>query len=489
MKVKQVEVTANVAWSPKDNYPILLAAGTAAQQLDASFDTTSVLDVYSLNLGEPDHAMPKVASMPQEHRFHSLVWGSTPQMSQGVMIGGMERGFLQVFDAARLLKGGQDNPLLFSKDKHVGAVNALDLNPFQGNLLASGASDSEIFIWDLNKLTMPMTPGAKSQPLEDVRAVAWNRQVQHILASTSPSKCVVWDLRKNEPIIKVSDSNAGGRMRYKPVAWHPEVATQLCIASEDDHSPAIQIWDLRLASSPLKTLDAHTKGVLSVAWCQEDSDLLLSCGRDNKIICWNPNSNVDGGEVLCQLSHSSQWSFNVAWCPRNPAVIAASSFDHRVSIYSLMGGQEQVEACSSNIADSFPGMENMTPVAPTTAPKTQSVQLKQPPKWMRRPCGANFGFGGKLVTFEFDRKESKKSSIKLGTVITEPSLVERSMKLETSIQNGNLTEFCEAKIAGDSANVNRNVWQYIKANFEQDPRIAFLTLLEYEPNEIREKVS
>jgi len=39
--------------------------------------------------------------------------------------------------------------------------------------------------------------------------VAWNRQVQHILASASPGgRCVVWDLRKNEPIIKVSDQSA-----------------------------------------------------------------------------------------------------------------------------------------------------------------------------------------------------------------------------------------------------------------------------------------
>lgn len=33
----------------------------------------------------------------------------------------------------------------------------------QSNLLASGANDSEIFIWDLNNFSVPMTPGAKSQ--------------------------------------------------------------------------------------------------------------------------------------------------------------------------------------------------------------------------------------------------------------------------------------------------------------------------------------
>lgn len=51
-----------------------------------------------------------------------------------------------------------------------------------------------------------LTHPVSTQPAEDVSVVAWNRQVQHILASASPSgKAVVWDLRKNEPIIKISD--------------------------------------------------------------------------------------------------------------------------------------------------------------------------------------------------------------------------------------------------------------------------------------------
>ena len=37
MKVKEVNRTANIAWSPASQYPIYLAAGTAAQQLDATF--------------------------------------------------------------------------------------------------------------------------------------------------------------------------------------------------------------------------------------------------------------------------------------------------------------------------------------------------------------------------------------------------------------------------------------------------------------------
>jgi len=37
MKLKEIDRTANVAWSPASQHPIYLAAGTAAQQLDATF--------------------------------------------------------------------------------------------------------------------------------------------------------------------------------------------------------------------------------------------------------------------------------------------------------------------------------------------------------------------------------------------------------------------------------------------------------------------
>lgn len=87
--------------------------------------------------------------------------------------------------------------------------------------------------WPLNKVLYYLFSGTKTQPLEDILSVSWNKQVQHILASTFSSKCVIWDLRKNEPIIKLTDTVS--RIRWKVVAWHPEVATQLCLASGKWH--------------------------------------------------------------------------------------------------------------------------------------------------------------------------------------------------------------------------------------------------------------
>ncbi len=59
----------------------------------------------------------------------------------------------------------------------------------------------------------------------------------------------------------------------------------------------VQMWDLRYATAPMRTLERHKRGILSLAWCPQDSDLLLSASKDNCVLCWNPNSDVPGGEV------------------------------------------------------------------------------------------------------------------------------------------------------------------------------------------------
>lgn len=198
----------------------------------------------------------KIIFIKNFHRFHKIIWsplGCGGQYPQGVIVGGCESGHLQVYNVAKLLAG--EESLMSKQDKHVGPVRALDFNPFQSNLLASGAAESEILIWDLNNTTTPMTPGTKTQPFEDIQNVSWNKQVQHILASVFSSRCIVWDLRKNEPIIKLSDTQS--RVRWRALQWHPDIATQLWLASEDDQAPVVQLWDLRYATAPAKVINFY----------------------------------------------------------------------------------------------------------------------------------------------------------------------------------------------------------------------------------------
>ncbi|XP_061206896.1 protein transport protein Sec31A isoform X18 [Neopsephotus bourkii] len=506
MKLKEIDRTAMQAWSPAQQHPIYLATGTSAQQLDATFSTSASLEIFELDLSDPSLDMKSCATFSSSHRYHKLIWGphnmTSGETVSGVLIAGGENGNVILYDPAKIIAGDAE-VIIAQKDKHTGPVRALDVNMFQTNLVASGANESEIYIWDLNNFATPMTPGVKTQPLEDVSCIAWNRQVQHILASASPSgRATVWDLRKNEPIIKVSDHS--NRMHCSGLAWHPDVATQMVLASEDDRMPVIQMWDLRFASSPLRVLESHSRGILTIAWSMADSELLLSCGKDAKILCSNPNT----GEVLYELPTNTQWCFDIQWCPRNPAILSAASFDGRISIYSIMGGstdglrQKQVDQLSSSFGnlDPFGTGQPLPPLQlpQQTAPKSVVLPLKKPPKWIRCPVGASFSFGGKLVTFGNTKTQQQQPGVEqqqqrhhvyVSQVVTEKEFLARSNQLQEAVQCEGFVNYCQKKIDMAQADFEKNVWAFLKVNFEEDSRVKYLELLGYRKDDLRKKIT
>ncbi|XP_023971141.1 protein transport protein Sec31A isoform X15 [Physeter macrocephalus] len=504
MKLKEIDRTAMQAWSPAQNHPIYLATGTSAQQLDATFSTSASLEIFELDLSDPSLDMKSCATFSSSHRYHKLIWGPHKMDSKdvsGVLIAGGENGNIILYDPSKIIAGDKE-VVIAQNDKHTGPVRALDVNIFQTNLVASGANESEIYIWDLNNFATPMTPGAKTQPPEDISCIAWNRQVQHILASANPSgRATVWDLRKNEPIIKVSDHS--NRMHCSGLAWHPDVATQMVLASEDDRLPVIQMWDLRFASSPLRVLENHARGILAIAWSMADPELLLSCGKDAKILCSNPNT----GEVLYELPTNTQWCFDIQWCPRNPAVLSAASFDGRISVYSIMGGsadglrQKQVDKLSSSFGNLDP-FGTGQPLPPLQIPQQTAqhrivLPLKKPPKWVRRPVGASFSFGGKLVTFASVRTQPQQGAeqqlqqhhVCISQVVTEEEFLSRSDQLQQVVQSQGFVSYCQKKIGASQTEFEKNVWSFLKVNFEDDSRGKYLELLGYRKEDLGKKIA
>jgi protein transport protein SEC31 len=80
-------------------------------------------------------------------------------------------------------------------------------------------------------------------------------------------------------------------------------------------------------------------------------------------------------------------NFDVQWSPCTPGLLSASSFDGRVGVYNL------VEASAP--------LDGLSGVVPNGTP----APMQRAPAWMRRPCGASFGFGGRLVTFGARRED------------------------------------------------------------------------------------
>ena len=427
--------------------------------------------------------------MAANERFHRLVWGkhTTEGMPHGLIAGGLVDGSVNLYNPARIIgspigaepSDGSGGALITKMQKHTGPVRGLAFNAFSPNLLASGAEDGELCIWDLAKpatpsLYPPLKGGAGQPDTGEVSYLAWNNKVQHILASSSLNgTTVVWDLKRQRPVISFTDPNS--RRRCSAMQWNPEVATQLIVASDDDRSPSLQIWDLRNSISPAREFVGHSKGVLAMAWSQADPGLLLTCGKDNRTLCWDTNA----GEVLAELPASSNWNFDVQWSATTPGVLSTSSFDGRVGLYNLQ--QATAPAASPGVVDQY-GVTQPGPKPP----------MKKAPAWMRRPCGATFGFGGQLAGFgvrvavpgvegEAAAEKPNGTAVSVFRVTTaEEAAV--SQEFEGAVASGGsdaLKGFCGDKRGQSAAKEEAETWGFLGILFEDDARRELLKHLEF----------
>eukprot|EP00833_Pecoramyces_ruminatium_P004354 jgi/Orpsp1_1/1178386/evm.model.c7180000065070.1 len=501
MKIRQVNRTATMAWSPGQHLP-LVALGTASGALDASFSTKSELEIFDLDLDKgrtPDVEMKRIGIANTNSRFNRLAWGTIGDRSKpyGILASGMENGDLEFWNPKGIINGDA-NALLMRHSMHTGPVRGLDFNPFQGNLLASSSSDGELFIWDLNNPNKPYSPGSKSQKLEDVTSVSWNRKFSYILASTSNNgNTVVWDLRNRKEVICLQ--HPLGRRPITSVTWNPDESTQFIASSDDDSAPIIHLWDLRNARAPKMGLQGHTKGVLSVSWCPKDSELLLSAGKDNRTICWNPIT----GEMIGEFERCDNWTFDAQWNYRNPDYVSVCSYDGSVRLFSLQSGSSE-DTSAQNINNQ---QINNDPFNIDNKMDNQtSFSLKQPPKWYKRPVGAVWSFGGKLVMFNEKQTHSiqlpqqqgqqvqqiKNPTVTVKKVVTEPEFVNNVEKLDAAEKDASFEtymNYCDEKIKElnndpKADDQEKTIWSFLKVMFDKSPREKMLEFLGFERSQL-----
>ncbi|KAJ7139389.1 hypothetical protein C8R44DRAFT_693828 [Mycena epipterygia] len=504
MKLKEIHRTSTFAWSPSAELP-LLATGTVAGALDESFSDESQLEIWApdfldrdeFELGGAGQCGPK-GVVKDTARFNRLAWGAVDAARpRGVLAAGLENGELALWDPAKILAGA-DDALIMRNSTHTGPIRGLDFNPIQTTLIASGAVSGEVYIWDLNSPAKPYTPtpGARSTKLDEMTSVAWNRQVQYVLAGASNTGyTVVWDLRGKREVVALAYGGGGGSGGgMSDIKWHPDNPTRLVTASEDDQSPIIMLWDLRNARAPEKILTGHEKGILSLSWCAQDADLLLSCGKDNRTLCWNPQT----GEALGELPRAQNWAFQVDWCPRNPDLLAAAFFDGTIGLHSLQGTNESAAAASSEVAAHAASGADIFDLQPggTATSATGTLSLAHPPKWFRRTVSASFGFGGKLVSVSNLPSATGKhqsGSVHLRTVHVEETVVERAASLRGALDKDAASTVGDRAVAAWASEQFKEGeaeggWKALLSLFKTDSREELVALLGFEKAEIERKV-
>ena len=246
-----------------------------------------------------------------------------------------------------------------------------------------------------------------------------------------------------------------GRKPVSAVAWDPMKATRLATAIPSDQDPLILIWDLRNANAPERVLKGHDGGVLSLSWCQQDSDLLLSCGKDNRTICWNPQT----GEQYGEYPIVTNWTFQTRWNPTNPTFMATASFDGKISVNTIQNTRSEDGGAGASVQaaddDDFFNKAQSQPQGTT-------FSLPKPPKWLQRPCGASFGFGGKVISFKANASDSKKSMVRISTFAIDDSVSSSTESFEVALKQNDLEGICEKRIAEATREEEKADWRVIK---------------------------
>lgn len=463
-EIKSIERSAMFTFCPSAPF---LAAGSVAGAIDLSFSTSSQLEIFSLDYASPARLLQPVGLPVQApERFSKLSWVDTSgtelsHLKYGMLGGGLSDGTVCVWNPAPIIEGNgvADSALLCRLSKHQGAVRGLEFNPLSPKLLASGAMDGEVCIWDLAKPAQPsLYPAMQSNggSTGQVTCLQWNRKVQHILATGSSSgSVVVWDLKKSRPVITLSDSS--GRRRCSSIAWNPEIATQVMVSSDDDSSTTLQLWDLRNAVSPVAELAGHQKGVLSLDWSMHDPSLLLSSGKDNRVLVWD----VPSRQVRQEMSSGPNWKFQVQWSNKlQPGVFAGATFEGVIGLHSL-----------------------------SSLPVDASVATK-PLEWEKKPvAGASFGFGGKLLKMVNSTRQlptgetGTTGSGELDQLHADGGVSKLSPEFESAIKTADkeaLKDLCQSRMAACQDPEEAETWRFLQTHFENDTQQVLLKRLGFE---------
>ena len=221
----------------------------------------------------------------------------------------------------------------------------------------------------------------------------------------------------------------------------------------------------------LQVLRGHESGVLSLSWCAQDPDLLLSSGMDNRTICWNPQT----GQAYGEFPVVTNWTFETRWYPHNPNFFATASFDGKISVQTIQNtGTETAKA----IVDENLALDGEDFFAKAqTQPQVSSFSLSKPPRWLQRPCSVSFGFGGRVVSVGLVEKGKRTSKVQITPFEVDETVAQDTENFEKALKDGDLRRICEKRATSSGSDEEKADWKVIKALISDSPRTGLINYL------------
>lgn len=158
---------------------------------------------------------------------------------------------------------------------------AAALSP-DGRVLAAGAADGAVYLWDIEEPTHPGVPRTLAGPTDLIENVAFSADGRFLAAASDDATVTVWDLSEPE----VPGARLTGPTNYvMSVAFSPDGA-MLAAGSVDER---VYLWDLTDPRAPEalgEPLTGATSYVNAVAF-SPDGRTLAAGGDDRSIWLWD----------------------------------------------------------------------------------------------------------------------------------------------------------------------------------------------------------
>lgn len=173
----------------------------------------------------------------------------------------------------------------------------------------------------------------------------------------------------------------------------------------------------------------------------------------------------------------TNWTFQTRWNPHNPNLLATASFDGKIGVHSIQNTNSETHQASGNQAQTVDDEDFFNKAQ--SQPQGASFTLAKSPRWLERPCGASFGFGGKVLSFSIagSSVSPRHSTLRISTFAIDAGVGNSVNAFETAMKKNDLRGICEAKIAETTVDAEKADWKVIETLTSKNPRKILIDYL------------